>query len=763
MILFCYFTSTYGVNNEIVTYYNELKHPVIDTTRIAEVKDVIINRDVAKFHLEKGNIYFFTPVSAFGSNYVTGALFLGEGTFSFTPPTTIERQQLARFYKKETFKQDFNVLLLRFADSTFIELEEQIAVHTSPIHKGIEGEIEYCERYIYEERNEDIIYNLLFSLNRNPKNGFFYAHISEVNKDPVFFIYNPFQREEIQFEKRFSQLNYIREPINQFHKNEDYEKTTDFDKGREYFAVPSHYQIDVVIKSNGDFSATSNITIDVNTDQLIMMNFGLAPKLKVDEVSDSKGSALSFIKGDKSDELIIFLDKPLNKGDRETISISYHGDVLERIHGDFFIKSNVLWYPRYAIMNRATYDLTFKTPKQYEFVSIGRKIEDKMEEKYKLTRWLQETPVLFASFNLGLFKTYNINIKGSPPITILMSEVGHRELALYLLEEYGIASGKNMEKQVGADIANSMQLFNNLFGPFPYERLYVTETPFPHGISFPGLLHLSWSTFQVTDEWGNSEMFRAHEVAHQWWGNAVGCNTYHDAWLSEGFAEYAGLWYLQWIIKDNKRFFQVLEEWKNDILSNRKYVLGSGAEAGPIWLGPRTSSSETRGDYLLIVYKKGAYVLHMLRNMLIDLKTMNEDRFENLLKDFFRTYKGKDASTEDFKKIVDKHCGENMDWFFNQWIYGTDIPTYKFSYYTSEKPDGKYLINCCVVQEDVPDDFKMYVPITIKFKGDQFARLRITIDKPKKEFSFPSPMKPEKIIFNEFNSVLAKVKYVKYE
>ena len=267
----------------------------------------------------------------------------------------------------------------------------------------------------------------------------------------------------------------------------------------------------------------------------------------------------------------------------------------------------------------------------------------------------------------------------------------------------------------------------------------------------------------MTDEWGEDEIFRAHEVAHQWWGITVGYKTYHDQWLSEAFAEYAGLWYMQWIKKDNKRFFQILDEWKNDILSNRKYILGSGAEAGPIWLGYRTSSSKTEGDYLLIVYKKGAYVLHMLRNMLVDLKTMNEDRFTNMLHDFFDTYKGKDASTNDFKRIVERHCGENMDWFFDQWIYGTDIPTYKFSYYISETPDGKYLIDFRIVQEDVPDDFKMYVPLTIKFKGDQFARLRITIDEPVKEFSLPSPLKPEKIIFNDFNSVLAKVKYVKYE
>jgi len=527
ILFFCFallgnVSSTYAINTEMAALYNELRQPNIDATKIADVENITFQRDVASFHLEKGTIYFFKPVSISETIHVTGAIFIGDGTFSFTPPTKIEKEQLARFYKEESFEQTFNILFLRFADTTFSELKKHITFRSSSIPGRISNEINYCQKYTLEKRNEDIVYNILFSLDRNPKNGYFYAHISERNKDPVFFIYAPFNREEVYFEKRFSRLNYIRETVNQFHEKEDYEKPSDANTGRTYFAVPNHYKITVTIESNGDFSATSNVTIDVNTNQLIMMNFGLAPKLKIDEIHDSKGSTLSFIKEDDSGELIIFFDKPLKKGDRETISVSYHGDVLERFFGNFYIKSAVTWYPRYARTNRATFDLTFKTPEQYEFVCIGKKIEDKKEGKYITTKWLQETPVLFASFNLGPFKTYNINIKGAPPITVLMSDVGHRELALYLLKEHGIASGKNMEKQVGADIANSIQLFNTLFGPFPYERLYVTESPFPGGISFPGLLHLSWANFQTTDKWGNSEMLRAHEVAHQWWGNTVG-------------------------------------------------------------------------------------------------------------------------------------------------------------------------------------------------------------------------------------------------
>ena len=102
----------------------------------------------------------------------------------------------------------------------------------------------------------------------------------------------------------------------------------------------------------------------------------------------------------------------------------------------------------------------------------------------------------------------------------------------------------------------------------------------------------------------------------------------------------------------NEDYFDILDEWKENILSNRKYLIGEGQKAGPIWLRYRNSSSETEGDYSLIVYEKGAWVIHMIRNMLLDLKTMKEEKFEAMMKEFFEKYFGKKASTDDFKNLL---------------------------------------------------------------------------------------------------------------
>jgi aminopeptidase N len=282
-----------------------------------------------------------------------------------------------------------------------------------------------------------------------------------------------------------------------------------------------------------------------------------------------------------------------------------------------------------------------------------------------------------------------------------------------------------------------------------------------HGEAFPGLVHLSWVTFQQIDYEGQDEIFRAHEVAHQWWGISVDFKTYHDQWLSEGFSEYCGLWYLLIVKEDSEMFFDVLEKWRDEIINNREYLFGSGQEAGPICLGYRTNSTATKGDYDLIIYKKGAFVLHMLRGMLLNLKTMNEDRFENMMKDYFKTYFGKSASTEDFLKIVSKHFGGDMSWFFDQYVYGTDIPLYEFAYKTERTKDDKYLITCRVVQKNVDENFKMYVPLKIILDDDRIARVRVEVTGKEKIFQLPLlPEEPDEIIFNDLESVLCEVDYV---
>jgi aminopeptidase N len=309
-----------------------------------------------------------------------------------------------------------------------------------------------------------------------------------------------------------------------------------------------------------------------------------------------------------------------------------------------------------------------------------------------------------------------------------------------------------MAERVATDVSNSLKFFAYLFGECSYDHFYVTEIPYGEGVSFPGLIHLSWVTFQNTSLDGFDEFFRAHEVAHQWWGNGVRPGSYRDAWLSEGLASFSALWYLQSVRKRNSDYFKFLDQYKADIKDDRDV-------AGPIWIGYRNSTPTARRGYDIMIYEKGAWVFHMLRILMLDLGTMKEDRFTETMRDYYATYRGQPATTDDFRAVVERHAGIPMDWFFDQWVKGTDIPTYHVAWTKQPAANGKFTVRLRVTQENVSSDFRMPVLVSADLGNNRFAHFRITVRGDQAEYTSPLlPDEPKGLKFNELNSALADVR-----
>jgi aminopeptidase N len=211
---------------------------------------------------------------------------------------------------------------------------------------------------------------------------------------------------------------------------------------------------------------------------------------------------------------------------------------------------------------------------------------------------------------------------------------------------------------------------------------------------------------------------------------------------------------MQTVRHDNKRYFDMLHRWRDGILMRKQ-------EPGPIALGYRVASvkDEDLNDYQTVVYHKGAWTLHMLRVLMLDLKTMNEEKFQQTMQDYYRTYAGGRASTEDFRKVVERHIGLEMGWFFDQWVYSAAIPTYRVSYRAQPADGGQFRVRLRVKQENVPDDFQMYVPVTVDLGKDRVVRLRVKVRGPATEVDLPLvPAEPKGLRFNDLDGVLAEVK-----
>jgi predicted metalloprotease with PDZ domain len=216
--------------------------------------------------------------------------------------------------------------------------------------------------------------------------------------------------------------------------------------------------------------------------------------------------------------------------------------------------------------------------------------------------------------------------------------------------------------------------------------------------------------------------------------------------------------YLQ-AVQGNDAFLDKLKEYRKAVVAVRETPSDSGSETGPIILGYRTSSTTSKGDASLVIYKKGALVLHMIRNLLIDWKTMNEDKFYSLVKEWYDTHRGRAATTEDFIRLTEKYVGEDMTWFFNQWIYGTEIPTYKFTYSIETATNSTFTATGQVITVGAGPGFRMYVPLEIKIDDKHKAYIRVSVEGPETTFTLPGlPVTPKDLKLNPFESVLAEIR-----
>jgi len=149
----------------------------------------------------------------------------------------------------------------------------------------------------------------------------------------------------------------------------------------------------------------------------------------------------------------------------------------------------------------------------------------------------------------------------------------------------------------------------------------------------------------------------------------------------------------------------------------------------------------------------------MLRNLMLDFRGMKEDAFTAMMQDFYQEYKGRRASTEDFQKVVERHVGTDMSWFFDEWVKGTAIPTYVLSWRAEPAQNGHYTLQLRVRQEEVPKSFIMLVPVKIGFADTAMhAFVRMKVAGPLTERTVELPAEPKRLELNPLESVLAEVK-----
>jgi aminopeptidase N len=323
-----------------------------------------------------------------------------------------------------------------------------------------------------------------------------------------------------------------------------------------------------------------------------------------------------------------------------------------------------------------------------------------------------------------------------------------------------------------------LQLCSFYFGKSPYESISITEQPdFNFGQSWPNLVYLPISAYtDSTQRWmlfghinskfsGFVQEVTPHEVSHQWWGHAVGWASYHDQWLSEGFAEFSAGLFLQQAMgpKWQSDYLEFWDRLRRRILEKNNFGVAPN-DAGPLWMGLRLDSPHTEGAYQNVTYPKGAYVLQMLRSLMYGLDDQDK-AFIAMMHDFVATHRDRPATTESFKAIAEKHMTKLMDiekdgrldWFFNEWVYGTQVPRYHFEYQVVPQDAGKVKLHMTITQSEVDDHFAMLVPVFADFgKGwVRFGQVGV-IGNTAHSLDVVLPSQPKKVALNVYKDILER-------
>lgn len=379
------------------------------------------------------------------------------------------------------------------------------------------------------------------------------------------------------------------------------------------------------------------------------------------------------------------------------------------------------WFPCIDLPDdKALTDIFITNDSIYTSLSNGKLIETEKEGSKKTFHWKTFYPI--STYLIAVYSA-PYKSKGEKYFSMSRDSV---DLAYYALHENFDAAMKDFSGH-----KNYLKTFEKLFGNYPFAKEKYSIAEFGWRL---GAMENQTITGIGTRYLSGMKLFRdmiIHELAHSWWGNAVSPKTWKDIWLNEGFATYSEALY-----------------WEKE----------SGPEALQTTLIPKFAkfSSGTLynpGDQLFtrLVYDKGAWTLHMLR------KEVGDSAFFKIIRNYFETYKYKNAATEDFKNICEKISGKKLKFFFDQWIYkGEGIIEVDYDWSVKKESDN-FTVEIFIRQlQKGYDIYKFPLDIKIIFQDGVSEMETFYVDQKEESILLTTKQKPSEILFDPDKWLLAE-------
>ena len=492
-----------------------------------------------------------------------------------------------------------------------------------------------------------------------------------------------------------------------------------------------HYDISLELTDFSDtVTAITQVHVRAREDGLSRMWLDFED-MKVDRLSvggvetpfEHRGGRLSF-----------GLGKTYSRNEILVIEVRYHGRPKSgMVFGTNSLGRRVLftdcwpdrahhWFPSIDHpSDKATVDITVTAPEKYDVVSNGRLVQTlSLLDGRRRTQWSESRPIPTYSVAVGVAEfsvCYNGDTDGVP-------------LVWYSYPPHAEAAERKFRRT-----ALALDYFRRTIGPYPFEKLAQVEAVLKTGaMENAGAIFYDESHF-LGD--AISEYPVPHEIAHQWFGNSVTPADWDHLWLSEGFASYfEALFYEHLAGIDALR--QIMASYAGKVeqypQAGTRPVIDPGMPDLMLKLNPLT-------------YEKGAWILHMLRGILGD------ETFFRGIRRYYELYQGANASTEDFRMVMEWVSGKDLGVFFRQWLYRPASPEYRVSWRWDEAA-GEAIVDVRQVQTEGLFD----MPLEIAFcLNERCEKHRFRVAEPFKTLRVPLAAEPSSVEIDPEGWVLKRL------
>lgn len=714
----------------------------LNRERMFQARDFVVTSVDYELRLTTGSVFMADTAEG-----VTALVLLGDGLMSFQPTPKTERGQVRLFAGDDKVESRFDAAFLRVNPYDFEQYENNGGLTAVPP----DGRLLVRAREIFDEEVPRSFGLDLSDMSRDtwsilPQPGDLLAEVRTRRYRTLTYVRSGAEAEDVTFfnRERKKNISIYASPQKLASRGPFYDEDdlTEFD-------ILDH-EIDVEVTPAREWIAgTSRLRLRVRSFMLGALTLKLADNLTVASVTSRELGRLLFLKVRQQNSIVVNLPTALPRDYELTLTIRYQGRLdrqqidSETVQAErsrdpdipgvaaepnWLLSNRSTWYPQSPVTDYATATLRVTVPAEFYVAASGVPISSEPEALPASAGAPPRQRFTFRTGHpvryLGVVVTRMTRVDAAtvaldivvpppppPPKSVTMAEllappkplpVGSRNTVD--LTMFGNRRQEGRARDALAPTADILRFYAGLMGDAPYPAFSVvmleSDLPGGHSPAFFAVINNPLPTTPFV--WRNDpatfndfpEFILAHEIAHQWWGQAVGWKNYHEQWISEGFAQYFATLYA--------RERRGEGSYRSAMRNLRRWSM-EYSDQGPISLGYRLG--HVKGEsrvFRALVYNKGAAVLHMLRRLIGD------EAFLKGLRQFYADHRYKKAGTDDLRQVMERVSGRPLERYFERWVLDSALPRVRLT--TAIKADAVE-----IAYEQLGEVFDLPVTITLQY------------------------------------------------